>query len=54
LPLEEIDALIAQGVRYIYFVDEIFLPNQPLLEAARRPARGVWRTDADRPLASPT
>ncbi len=33
LLLEEIDGLIAQGVRYIYFVDEIFLPNQPLLEA---------------------
>lgn len=31
--LEEIDALIAQGVEYIYFIDEIFLPNQPLLEA---------------------
>lgn len=31
--LEEIDGLIAQGVEYIYFIDEIFLPNQPLLEA---------------------
>ena len=31
--LEEIDGVIAAGVRYIYFVDEIFLPNKPLLEA---------------------
>lgn len=33
LVLAEIDGLIAQGVGYIYFVDEIFLPNRPLLEA---------------------
>lgn len=33
--LEEIDGLIASGARYIYFVDEIFLPNQALLEALR-------------------
>ena len=31
--LDEIDALIAQGVGYIYFIDEIFLPQKPLLEA---------------------
>jgi anaerobic magnesium-protoporphyrin IX monomethyl ester cyclase len=31
--LAEIDALLAQGVTYIYFIDEIFLPNRPLLEA---------------------
>ncbi|MFO1024346.1 MAG: TIGR04295 family B12-binding domain-containing radical SAM protein [Acetobacteraceae bacterium] len=31
--LEEIDGLLAQGVRYLYFVDEIFLPQRPLLEA---------------------
>ncbi len=31
--LEELDALIAQGVTYVYFIDEIFLPNAPLLEA---------------------
>jgi anaerobic magnesium-protoporphyrin IX monomethyl ester cyclase len=31
--LEEIDRLIAQGVEYIYFIDEIFLPNRALLEA---------------------
>ena len=29
----EIDGLLALGVEYIYFIDEIFLPNQPLLEA---------------------
>lgn len=31
--LEELDHLIAQGVEYVYFIDEIFLPNRPLLEA---------------------
>jgi anaerobic magnesium-protoporphyrin IX monomethyl ester cyclase len=31
--IEEIDALIASGIQYIYFVDEIFLPQKPLLEA---------------------
>jgi anaerobic magnesium-protoporphyrin IX monomethyl ester cyclase len=31
--LDEIDGLVAQGVGYVYFVDEIFLPQQPLLEA---------------------
>ncbi|MFZ5896295.1 MAG: TIGR04295 family B12-binding domain-containing radical SAM protein [Myxococcota bacterium] len=31
--LEELDQLIHQGVRYVYFVDEIFLPDQALLEA---------------------
>ena len=31
--LAEIDRLIAQGVEYVYFIDEIFLPNRPLLEA---------------------
>ena len=30
--LEELDALIAQGVEYVYFIDEIFLPNRELLE----------------------
>ncbi|MBV8399529.1 MAG: TIGR04295 family B12-binding domain-containing radical SAM protein [Acetobacteraceae bacterium] len=33
LVLDEIDGLIAQGVRYLYFIDEIFLPQRPLLEA---------------------
>lgn len=31
--LDEIDGLRSQGVRYLYFIDEIFLPNRPLLEA---------------------
>jgi anaerobic magnesium-protoporphyrin IX monomethyl ester cyclase len=31
--LEEIDALIASGATYVYFIDELFLPNRPLLEA---------------------
>ncbi len=31
--LEELDALRAQGVTYVYFIDEIFLPNRALLEA---------------------
>ncbi len=33
LLLEEMDRLIAQRVRYFYFIDEIFLPQRPLLEA---------------------
>ncbi|MBY0224752.1 MAG: TIGR04295 family B12-binding domain-containing radical SAM protein [Hyphomicrobium sp.] len=31
--LKEIDGLVAQGVQYLYFIDEIFLPNRPLLDA---------------------
>lgn len=31
--LEEIDHLIGQGVGYIYFIDEIFLPQKALLDA---------------------
>jgi B12-binding domain/radical SAM domain protein of rhizo-twelve system len=31
--LREIDALAAQGVRYLYFIDEIFLPQPALLQA---------------------
>jgi B12-binding domain/radical SAM domain protein of rhizo-twelve system len=31
--MEELDALLAQGVEYVYFIDEIFLPNRELLEA---------------------
>ena len=31
--LDEIDGLIAQGVEYLYFIDEIFLPQRALLEA---------------------
>jgi anaerobic magnesium-protoporphyrin IX monomethyl ester cyclase len=33
LLMGEIDGLRAQGVRYLYFIDEIFLPNRPLLQA---------------------
>jgi B12-binding domain/radical SAM domain protein of rhizo-twelve system len=31
--LEELDALVAQSIEYVYFIDEIFLPNRELLEA---------------------
>lgn len=31
--LQELDGLIARGIEYVYFVDEIFLPNKELLEA---------------------
>ena len=31
--LAELDGLLAQGVEYVYFIDEIFLPNAELLEA---------------------
>lgn len=31
--LREIDGLLSQGVEYIYFVDEIFLPNESLLKS---------------------
>ncbi len=34
--LAEIDALIVQGVEYVYFIDEIFLPRRDLLEALRK------------------
>ncbi len=29
----EVDRLLSQGAEYVYFIDEIFLPNRPLLEA---------------------
>ncbi len=32
LVLEEVERLQRQGVEYVYFIDEIFLPNRPLLE----------------------
>lgn len=35
LLLAEVDGLIDQGVSYLYFIDEIFLPQRPLLEALR-------------------
>ncbi len=31
--LDEIDGLVAQGVGYVYFIDEIFLPDRHLLDA---------------------
>jgi B12-binding domain/radical SAM domain protein of rhizo-twelve system len=31
--LAELDGLLAQGVEYVYFIDEIYLPNRELLEA---------------------
>jgi len=34
--LSEIDGLIDQGAEYLYFIDEIFLPNRALLEALAR------------------
>jgi anaerobic magnesium-protoporphyrin IX monomethyl ester cyclase len=34
--LAELDALLAQGIEYVYFIDEIFLPNRELLEALAR------------------
>jgi B12-binding domain/radical SAM domain protein of rhizo-twelve system len=37
--LRELDGLIRQGIQYVYFIDEIFLPNKELLEAlVERPA----------------
>ena len=30
--LQEIDGLRRHGIEYLYFIDEIFLPNRPLLE----------------------
>ncbi|WP_437278646.1 TIGR04295 family B12-binding domain-containing radical SAM protein [Sorangium sp. So ce375] len=31
--LDELDALLAEGVRHVYFIDERFLPDRALLEA---------------------
>ena len=48
LLLDEIDGLIAQGVDYLYFIDEIFLPQRPLLDAlARRDVRFGVQTRID-------
>jgi anaerobic magnesium-protoporphyrin IX monomethyl ester cyclase len=48
LLLIEIDGLIAQGVTYLYFIDEIFLPQVPLLEAlAERPIHFGVQTRID-------
>jgi B12-binding domain/radical SAM domain protein of rhizo-twelve system len=46
--LVEIDRLIAKGVEYVYFIDEIFLPNRDLLEAlVRRPVQFGVQTRID-------
>ena len=46
--LEELDGLIALGVEYVYFIDEIFLPNRELLEAlADRPVKFGVQTRID-------
>ena len=46
--IEELDRLIALGVVYVYFIDEIFLPNRPLLEAlADRPVTFGVQTRID-------
>lgn len=46
--LAEIDRLIAQGVEYLYFIDEIFLPSRPLLAAlAERDVRFGVQTRID-------
>lgn len=58
--LEELDALLSQGVEYVYFIDEIFLPDMPLLAALaeRKVKVGVqtridlWNENAIRALAS--
>jgi anaerobic magnesium-protoporphyrin IX monomethyl ester cyclase len=42
--LAELDGLIAQGVRYVYFIDEIFLPWPALLQAlVERRQTADWR-----------
>ena len=49
--LEELDGLIAQGVEYVYFIDEIFLPNaRRCCEALVERDDPVRRADAHRPL----
>jgi anaerobic magnesium-protoporphyrin IX monomethyl ester cyclase len=58
--LEEVDVLVAQGVEYIYFIDEIFIPQRDLLrELAQRPVKigvqtriDLWNEDAIRMLAN--
>jgi anaerobic magnesium-protoporphyrin IX monomethyl ester cyclase len=45
---DEIDGLVGQGVEYLYFVDEIFLPWRELLELLRaRPVRFGIQTRID-------
>jgi anaerobic magnesium-protoporphyrin IX monomethyl ester cyclase len=46
--LEELDGLIAQGIEYVYFIDEIFLPNRALLAALiERPVKFGVQTRID-------
>ena len=46
--LAEIDGLAGQGVDYVYFIDEIFLPRRDLLEAlAQRPVQFGIQTRID-------
>ena len=46
--LAEIDALIGQGAEYLYFIDEIFLPQRALLEAlVQRPIQFGIQTRID-------
>jgi B12-binding domain/radical SAM domain protein of rhizo-twelve system len=46
--LVEIDALLSQGVRYLYFIDEIFLPDDQLLaELTSRRVRFGMQTRID-------
>jgi anaerobic magnesium-protoporphyrin IX monomethyl ester cyclase len=46
--LAELDHLLAQGVEYVYFIDEIFLPDPSLLHAlARRPVKFGMQTRID-------
>lgn len=46
--LEEIDALVEQGVGYLYFIDEIFMPKRELLEAlVERPVQFGIQTRID-------
>src|SRR3954463_15050260 len=46
--LEEVDRLVATGVEYIYFIDEIFLPDRALLEAlVTRPVQFGVQTRID-------
>jgi anaerobic magnesium-protoporphyrin IX monomethyl ester cyclase len=57
--LDELDALIRQGIEYVYFIDEIFLPDMQLLAglAERQIKIGVqtridlWSEDAIRALS---
>jgi B12-binding domain/radical SAM domain protein of rhizo-twelve system len=58
--LEELDGLVEHGVEYIYFIDEIFLPQKDLLRAiAARPVKigvqtriDLWNEEAIELLAA--